>query len=619
MSVEWKLELVGGEEKSFPEWGLENDPVLSLVSLEADRLTFTHRVGDIFKDPTFPFESTVRLKRYEDGVGTTWFVGVVMEPQRSGSATEEVMTYEVLGPWYWLEHRQHKQPWKTYDTQAEAVVTKWSSSLMLGIDVDGTKLTTGEVIQEVLDRMISLGAPIAYDAATFPAVDAPVREARELTAAQVIREVLRWSPDAVGFWDYSTNPDPTFCIRTRENLVATTLPLATDPTNVAGVRLRPMRELQVPEVYLQYRKTHEVGTGSFNTLDPDFAPNPGATGDAHRGINLTIELAGSQVTYVTGELQTAKINANAADEATRKAWWQERLSWLQGAVSFTVDQVTRNSPSGAGPFLPREITGGTAAPWMRDDEGTPITTRKERITAKVSYVLADGTIGEREVSEDLTATNGESRVYSTIEQVVYAEPTPVGLAESIYNALSVLQWQGELTLSEQECSGLVGLGQVLNLTGGHADWATMAAMVHQVTFDLENGRTSVALGPHAHLTVPDQVELLRVNRTPLTWTNALARTQAVATSRSQVEMPDQTPREKSVAKPDTGQRVIVREQSLTYPDHGQIDLDARSVRHPSTNQALTIAPRLTYVCVEDGQGGTVERAVILLRTEDFAP
>jgi len=93
-----------------------------------------------------------------------------------------------------------------------------------------------------------------------------------------------------------------------------------------------------------------------------------------------------------------------------------------------------------------------------------------------------------------------------------AETPPSGLAQAIYNAVSVLQYEGQITFTEAECSGSVLVGNVLNLTGGLTAWTTMAAQVQRIVEDIDRGQTEIGLGVAAHLGGRDLLELIRAFR-----------------------------------------------------------------------------------------------------------
>jgi len=100
------------------------------------------------------------------------------------------------------------------------------------------------------------------------------------------------------------------------------------------------------------------------------------------------------------------------------------------------------------------------------------------------------------------------------QNVTPGEIVPYGLAGYIYNIATIPQYEGAFTIQEQEITDQCPLGNNLNLTGSLAEWATMAACVQQISYDLTAGRTTLVFGPAAHLGAKDFVERLRVNRGP---------------------------------------------------------------------------------------------------------
>ncbi len=91
----------------------------------------------------------------------------------------------------------------------------------------------------------------------------------------------------------------------------------------------------------------------------------------------------------------------------------------------------------------------------------------------------------------------------------------MGLAQKIYEGLSVLHYEGTIVLTEQECTGAVGMGNVLNLTGGTgaaAAWATMNAQIYEIEESLDTGETKLRVGPPVYLDAGKLVEMLRAVR-----------------------------------------------------------------------------------------------------------
>lgn len=107
-----------------------------------------------------------------------------------------------------------------------------------------------------------------------------------------------------------------------------------------------------------------------------------------------------------------------------------------------------------------------------------------------------------------------------------SEGDPTGLALDYYASLTTAQWEGEVIITELECTGSIRPGKILNISNGNADWAAMNALVQQVHENLENGETTITLGPPGHLSPTDFISLLQMTRRrPLTQ-NAYAATRA---------------------------------------------------------------------------------------------
>src|SRR5205814_2211396 len=102
---------------------------------------------------------------------------------------------------------------------------------------------------------------------------------------------------------------------------------------------------------------------------------------------------------------------------------------------------------------------------------------------------------EKPIHAEIVTTDLVSGTYQSSLDVTLAEPVPVGLANYLWRATNFLHYDGTVLLSEDECSGLVGLGNVVNITGSRAEYATMNAIVQSVQCDLKSGRTSITLGP----------------------------------------------------------------------------------------------------------------------------
>lgn len=164
------------------------------------------------------------------------------------------------------------------------------------------------------------------------------------------------------------------------------------------------------------------------------------------------------------------------------------------------------------------VVGGLPSLRARDDL-VPAGVRFTYITQERDPADPDGPLMPRYTFDDAGTPDAAGSIFATIELSLQGgdnpEPVPTGLASQYYAALSTKHWEGQLTLRERECSGLVTVGNVLNLSNGRADWATMDALVQEVSEDLLTGETQVVLGPPEHLGPQDFVALMdrfRLNR-----------------------------------------------------------------------------------------------------------
>ena len=291
---------------------------------------------------------------------------------------------------------------------------------------------------------------------------APYAEALDLSCAEVIRNLLRWTPDAVAAFDYTTTPFPTLSILQRAEAAVVTLPAYGAP--VSGLDLTPRHDLQVPAVVLKFEQTNDIDHDTFTSLTVQGAPT-GATGDELGAMVMTLDLAGARATYQKQKVRTAVIPSSDTSAGVI-AWWKGKFAWLQdfadgdleveaGSQTVVIENPA-NYPGLTLSNVPNELLEGSVAPWM-DLVAAPLL-----VQAKMKYTGAAtdesgavfGTTAERVLYTRVVGTNAETQTYSRLTSETEAEPVPMGLAESLYAAAGVLQYDGMLELTEPECSGV---------------------------------------------------------------------------------------------------------------------------------------------------------------------
>jgi len=248
--MNWTLSC-NGVEKTLADWGV-SQLKRRLLSQGQDTLSFKADGAASDGAPLFvPYGPWVTLWRdrtqNSDGTfsgGTTWFQGVVTQVPRAGAPDAESMLYRVSGPWWFLEHRVFQQPYENvflgYATPGDSSTTPLygeghSSHLFLnqGAGVSGAalvKITTGQQIVEALNWALQpftdAGAPRPFQIGMVtPTVDVPIDEVRDITCAEVIHKMLRWSPDAIAWFDYTTSP-PTFNCKRQPELAGVNLDIS---------------------------------------------------------------------------------------------------------------------------------------------------------------------------------------------------------------------------------------------------------------------------------------------------------------------------------------------------------------------------------------------------------
>jgi hypothetical protein len=572
----------GGTEKLLADWGLTR-VTRKLVSQGMDELTFKADGTLADAAPLFPFRSTIVLWRNRaqngDGSfsgGTSWFQGLIIQVPRAGAPDAESMMYKAAGPWWYLDNLVFQQPYEHIflgfavagDPESAIYGEATSSHLFLNQgDTPGalTKITTGLQIIQALNwallPFVNADVTPAFQIGNItPSLDVPIDEVRDITCAEVIHKMLRWSPDAVTWFDYTTTP-PTFnCVR-RADMSVVNLDLS-GAGIVRDLSVNARYDLQAPSVQIFYETITTVNGQESLSLVKDFFPNPLPTAPAQQfaALQFTVDLQG-----ISTNVTSAKIAAHPLDP-TDPDWWLARhpqyTPWDpmnpadadNNIASFTIDATTiERSPNpavnSAGNAIAdkgytNELTSGQLADWM------PFGHQRLVHMVKATIVHRNGTAPQEiPLTFQCVSTNATSGTYYNTTVTALPEPVPVGLAQYIYEAISVLQFEGRLTLQEPEVSGSLLIGQLFNLVNSaNSEWTTMAAMVQEISENLDAGATMVQFGPPRNLSAGELVDLLRVNRARVINSNFSMRSSGTPGNNSgEVDLGQQTPEKNSVS------------------------------------------------------------------------
>jgi hypothetical protein len=518
----WTLKY-NGAEKTLAAWGVRNIK-RALVSQDIDTVTFDQPHATALSDPLFAEGGIVEIFR-DDGAGKKrWFYGRAEDAAPFKSGRSAGLSYTISGPWWWLANMGFRQSWKV--RRNGVLVDQFSSYCMLGTRADGfgTQQSIADQIAEAVNYAISQNAPLAFDAAGLPTIFPPVCDVWNASVAEVIRKMIDWTPDIVCWFDYSTDPLPTLKMRRRADQQAVTLGLR---GSIADLQIRPRNDLKVLGAIVYYLRTDSTNGITYGTITEDKYPNvDDFTGREPKALLAAINLTGASSSYTEGSITCELIEAESA------TWWAKQDPHLVNvkdlkikAGSATYTDENGNAVSIAD--TPFKLIGQWA-PWMGG------TVRTLNVSAKASYseLLADGsgnalTVVDRQVFAQIEAANLQTGVYRSTQEAESGEGQPIGLAEALVTSRNTLHFEGRLTLKQQDCAGAINMGNVLNISGGRADWAAMTAQIQSVLEEIDSGSTTVSFGPPRILGPNDYVELLRATRNRIRFAAAEARTSGV--------------------------------------------------------------------------------------------
>jgi hypothetical protein len=555
MSAGWTIIDANGTEKSVADWGL-CALTRERINQAPDVVTFRAEGTLSDADPVFAYGSTVQLLQN----GVSWFYGRVVSVPGRASAKAEDQFYRVAGPWWYLENLVFQQTWQTTDGTDVTLIPTNKSRLILSQAVDGTKLATGAAIAEVLAYATARGVPITVGAVTPNAI-APYAEALDNSCAEVIRNLLRWTPDAMSSFDYTTTPYPTLSIHRRADAATATLPAYGAP--ISGLDLTPRYDLQAPTVVLKFEQTNDIDNDTFTSLIVQPAPST-ATGDELGALVMTLDLAGARATYQRQPVTTDVIPQSDTSSGVID-WWKGKFPWLNdfddtdlivvaGTQSVTIENPT-DYPDVSVSDVPNELLSGSIAAWMNLSAAPLLVSATLQYTGAASDesgAVFDAT-NQRVVYTRVNGTNAETQTYSRLTSATDAEPVPAGLAQALYDAVSILQYDGVIELTEQECSGTGAPGVLLNLSGGRAEWSTMAAQIQRVEETIDLGQTKITVGPAKHLGHAELTTWLRANRNRrISYRLGERTTGSASGNATKVQGGEHSPRSDSVFRPSAG-------------------------------------------------------------------
>ncbi len=462
----------------------------------------------------------------------------------------------------------------------------------------GLALTNGQQIQQIIEWAITCGVAIQVGTIDL-GMYLPIYPVRGVTCASAIQICLQPTPDAETWLDYTYSP-PKFNCRQRGNLNDIYMPYAGGGHQSSEIV--PRYDLQVPGVVIQYVKTSTNNGLTYTDFGSDVYPAL-TTGQVPGTLVVPVDLRGGARTDVFQSV-TADINL----VLTTLTWWLRKKPELQkwydpsnhaggpgnpvldtGSIVVKTDAGVDITSTWASNY-PRELLKGDITGWMfaAGVSAVPVT-----ITAQFKYdeLDTDGrkwhSAKEHSVSVRVKLTNSPAGLvtYSALATLDPGESAPPGLAQALYDSLSVLSYEGTHVIMDEAfktTAAIPGPQFRLNLTGGSADWTAMRATIQGVRIDFFRNTCEITFGPPKHIAPGDLEQLMMFYRWRSVYENPALRLNG-QTSAMSTQIGGDTAAENSThaKSPD-----VVHTTAAPAPDPGGGSPGTTWIQHDAPNQQI---------------------------------
>ena len=485
--------------------------------------------------------------QYGDAVVLTWedtddeeptpvpyFQGTVISVPKYGNVSDEGQTIVVEDAWGQLERTIFQDTWNYGDTSQAIPKT------IFGVNASGDPVTVGAMIGLVIDYAESVGIDI--EAGTLPTGEIPIPiELNNVFCSEVILTALKLHPDWMPWIDHTTTP-PQFNVTPIASAEAVEISVGGTTDEVPNFSVTKRDDLLPASVRIFYDFATQADVGGEPQIQrngvidkwPTDGPDSGP-----RVLSAIIPLQGMQMQVQKSRVQTRTIptgpTAEGVKEYIQKKWLHLRdvdpthFEVLGFEAFLQPEDEAEPHPDPISPRatrivpesvteLPRELVRGSVEDWMRKKSG--------RVVIQIGIGAAEGAT-EAELAEiakdtpaiSIVATNATTRLYKGITQWVAAESVPTDIAQSVYESIrAASQWQGSCSVQADEIPTARYVGKKLNLTEGLSAWATMAAPIHSMDWDVDKGTAKITYGPNPALAPTDFLEMQRILRSRMpTW------------------------------------------------------------------------------------------------------
>lgn len=350
------------------------------------------------------------------------------------------------------------------------------------------------------------------------------------TFANAVQAALAFVPDAVPRMDYSSDP-PALSFYQRNAADEQTLAFADERVMISQeIEARP--DLLISGVRILYQYYLTDGSPATAVDQAGDESGPGVV-----QVEFEMRPPSQQPTQVPAVTETQYLRSEPILKDS-KEWWFRNAELEIGSAddilffggTGPVLELDPDAPENEG-LTEEELTDlhgctkriieGNIPAWLNDEAHLRYVRVRGFLTLNILNDLDDPSKGKKKVQRRIAltfaATDLGTNDYENIISAAHTEggtfdpeAPPSGIAAAILAAGNTLQYQGSVTLTDEDCDFSFAPGQVLNVTGSsRAEWETMNAQIQSVSWQLQTGVTGVSFGPAESLAPQDWLEMSR--------------------------------------------------------------------------------------------------------------
>ena len=354
LSEIWTIQAAsGGPEKTLAEWGFVSASRSSAVQAE-DVVSLTSAVADaVAVADLWAWETELILRRD----GEVYYRGFVDSPRRVLTPDGESIVLDLRSLW-WLLRMTYRQTWTALTgASTEQVHT---TRVRLGHTESGN--TVAAMFGELSTYAATMGVTVAFNLSELPAQKIPPVEGHNRPITDLIRDIMRWFPNASLVPVYSES-GTTYRARLSSSTPVQVFAIGDQP--LADLDIAALHERRVDAVQVIYETIADEASYDDSTAEGEggFSATPrlvaatdtypvGAT-ITRRSLVITLPhpspptggggTPGDQPTRHEQPIVSKKWPVDGSTGTTAQQWWLDRSSL--GTMGLTVEDILLPSSS----------------------------------------------------------------------------------------------------------------------------------------------------------------------------------------------------------------------------------------------------------------------------------